>query len=587
MKYIFTLLFCTAFFHFRALAQNDSNAVKAIIAKLSVFQDNDQVDSIWFYENKSMEISKKINYEPGIAHALTSFGVIYRIRGDYPKALENFLKALAIYEKRNDQRAILVEYSGLAAVYYFQADFKRAESYYLKAIELSRKLGSKGVESNNLCNLAGLYNDREQYQEAEKCLTRALKIDQELNNEVGIVHELADLGHLYFSTKDYKKAVSFLEQSLALSEKIEYYDVMPAAYKLLGSTYSDLNKNKESEMYYLKALKVLETVNDMSEKMQVEGHLADLYAKTNDSKKAFEHYKRYIQFKDSMYNEKNTRQLVTAEMNYEFEKKQTAIKFAHDKVVYQLESDNRLHKQWRWFFIVVIALALILLFFAKRAYDNKKRLAALLEAEDYRKDVLLQEVHHRINNNLQIISSLLTLQANNADNEKLSEYLVQSQNRIQSLSALHELLYDTNSPLEINMKDYIDKVLDFHREVLGTLHNHIAITADIEEVKFPTKIAVPLALIINELVTNSIKYAFNGLSEGLIKIVLGKNAADNTWHITISDNGKGLPLETERRKDSLGLKLVTIMTKQIGGTFVSTNKDGAFFSVTFKLTKTK
>ena len=168
MKYIFTLLFCTTVFHFRALAQNDSNAVKAIIAKLGVFQDNDQVDSIWFYENKSMEISKKINYEPGIAHALTSFGVIYRIRGEYPKALENFLKALAIYEKRNDQRAILVQYSGLAAVYYFQADFKKSENYYLKAIELSRKLGIKEVESNNLCNLAGLYNDREQYREAEK-----------------------------------------------------------------------------------------------------------------------------------------------------------------------------------------------------------------------------------------------------------------------------------------------------------------------------------------------------------------------------------------------------------------------------------
>lgn len=587
MKYIFTLLFCIAISHFRVAAQNDSNAVKAIIAKLGVFQDNDQVDSIWFYENKSMEISKKINYEPGIAHAHTSFGVIYRIRGDYPKALENFLKALAIYEKRNDQRAILVQYSGLAAVYYFQADFKKAENYYLKAIELSRKLGTKEVESNNLCNLAGLYNDRKQYREAEKCLTTALKIDQEMDNQMGIVHELADLGHLYSSMEDYEKAISLSEQAIALSEKIGYPDVMPAAYKMLGSSYSNLNKTKEAEKYYLKALKMLETVNDRSEKMQIEDHLAVLYTKTHEVDKAFEHYRKYIQYKDSMYNETNTRKMVAAEMNYDFEKKKTQMQFEHEKVVYQLESDNKFHKQWRWFFIIVIALAVILLFFVKRAYDNKKRLAVLLEAEDQRKDVLLQEVHHRINNNLQIISSLLTLQANNAEDEKLSEYLIQSQNRIQSLSALHELLYDTNSPLEINMKDYLSRVLDFHQELLNTLPGNILISADIDEVKFPTKLAVPLALIVNELVTNSIKYAFTGLPEGLIKITLGKNEGQNTWHLTIADNGKGLPLETEKRRGSLGLNLVTIMTKQIGGTFVSENRNGAFFSVTFSLTKTK
>ena len=221
----------------------------------------------------------------------------------------------------------------------------------------------------------------------------------------------------------------------------------------------------------------------------------------------------------------------------------------------------------------------------KRAYDNKKKLAALLYDEDQRKELLLREVHHRVNNNLQIISSLLTLQANNADNEKLTEYLAQSQNRIQSLAALHELLYDTNSPLEINMQDYINKVLDFHRDVLNTLNNKVTLEAIIESYKFPTKTAVPLALIINELVTNSIKYAFTNASEGVIKIILSKNDIENNWTLTISDNGKGMPHESERRKDSLGLKLVTIMAKQIKATLVSKNDAGTVFNLIFKVSK--
>ncbi len=568
-------------------AQHDTAEVIALHKKIRGFQLNDEVDSVMYYETQALKISEKIGYEFGKTHALTSFGLIYRIKGEYSKALDNFFKALAIYEHKKDTFHILVQISNIASVYYLQADIKKAKTYYLKAIAISRRIGDRRIESDNLCNLAGVYNDEGDYVNSEKCLNDALKIDRDMKNDIGVTHELVDLGQLYLSAGQYEKALAFAKEALALSEKLGYDNVISTCYKTMGQASFKMHKYANAESYFLKALKISREMHDMNDKMQVESNLSDFYEATGKPDKALLHYKNYIQYRDSMYNEENTRKSVETEMNYEFDKKQAAIKYENDKLVYQLEADNTLHKQWRLFFIVVIILTLVVLFFVKRAYDNKKKLAALLAAEEQRKDVLLQEVHHRINNNLQIISSLLTLQANTADNEKLTEYLVQSQNRIQSLSAMHELLYDTNSPLEINMKDYLHKVLDFHRDVAGCMPIPVTIEEDVASVFFPTKLAVPVALIINELVTNALKYAFTGKEKGCVKVTLQGNPAENNWVVTVSDNGKGLPSEGGGRKDSLGLKLVNIMTRQIKGTFLSKNEQGAFFSLIFNLVKNK
>ncbi len=220
-----------------------------------------------------------------------------------------------------------------------------------------------------------------------------------------------------------------------------------------------------------------------------------------------------------------------------------------------------------------------------RAFVNKKKHALFLAAENDRKELLLEEVHHRINNNLQIISSLLSLQANSANDERLFEYLQQSQNRIQALAALHELLYQDKNTLEINMNEYIDKVLAFHRDVAGTLNAKVELKTQVPIVNFPSATAIPLALVINELVTNSIKYAFTDKKEGEINITLLPLESEK-WKLTVADNGKGLPSEDQKRKNSLGLRLVNILTKQIGASIKTLSSPGAAYEIVFKL-KTK
>jgi two-component sensor histidine kinase len=581
MKNIFLLItflfsFCFCF------SQNDSNTVITLQKKLEVFQNNNQLDSVLFYEKQVLIISTKINYKRGIAHALGSLGLVYKYKGDYSKALNYFFKSLADCEKLDDKLGSIINLGNIGTVYDAQGDFPKALDYYFKALKISESINDKHTTSIQYHNIANLYGNQAMISKSEEYHFKALAIDKSLNDKKGIATTLMDLGSLYSLNDSLQKSLTYYLEALSILEEIGNKVEIGTCLMNISAGYTDLRQKKKAEEYLLKTFSLSKEIDDVEFKESLEKMASQIYAEFDNYKEAFTHYENYIILRDSIFNELNTKQSMKAELDYEFDKKQAITKYENDKIIYRLESENKLHKQLRIFFIIYIILILGLLFFAKRAFDNKKRVADFMASENERKEMLLQEVHHRINNNLQIISSLLTLQANSVGDEKLNNYLMQSQNRIQSLSVLHELLYQNDSSLQININEYLNKVLDFHRDVLSPGSNKVDITLNITDVCFPTKTAVPLALIVNELVTNSIKYAFNAANNGQINIsLLPIENEKNKWKLSVSDSGKGLPMDTNFRKDSLGLRLVTIMVKQIKGDLIKSNTPGATFEIFF------
>ncbi|MES2514032.1 MAG: tetratricopeptide repeat protein [Bacteroidota bacterium] len=546
-----------------------------------------------FFRSYNLYMAVKDKSNAGVV--LSNISATFSGIGNYKESLEYNFKALNIQEQLGDKKHVAIELNNIGALYSDIGDHTKALIYFVKAKDISEKIGDDGSTAVFIGNIAHHYkflcdsasdagNTKLSLQYQDTALyyfQNAIGLSEKVSDKDNIAACLENIGIIYSNVENYQGSLPYLLRALELYKEQDLNAEQSFCLTLLGQSYSHTGQNKLAELCYAQALDIAKKTRSHYFLMNAYQGASEFYQLTGRHQEALGYYKNYVLFRDSMFNKENSNSLTRTEMNYEFDKKQAAIKFENDRIVYKLESENKLQKQWRIFFILVILLACVGLFFMKRAFDNKNKLAKILAEEDKRKEVLLQEVHHRINNNLQIISSLLTLQANSADNDQLSEYLMQSQNRIQSLSALHELLYDTNSPLEIKMTDYLEKILDFHREVAKTLAENITIQTEVEDVKFPTKLAVPLALIINELVTNSLKYAFKGLPSGIIKVTLGKNATDNNWFISIADNGKGMPPESQKRKDSLGLKLVGIMTRQIGGTLISKNENGAFFNVIF------
>lgn len=198
--------------------------------------------------------------------------------------------------------------------------------------------------------------------------------------------------------------------------------------------------------------------------------------------------------------------------------------------------------------------------------------------EARRKEVLLKEIHHRVKNNMQIISSLLNLQSRYVTDKKYEEMFKESQNRIKSMALIHEKLYKAEDSETINLREYItDLVYGLVRSYRG---QDITVTVEVEDLSLSIDAAIPCGLIINELVTNALKYAFPG-KKGEVRVAL---CADNgSITLVVADNGIGISDSIDyRNTETLGLRLVTILAEhQLGGEILLIKKEGTEFCITF------
>ena len=200
------------------------------------------------------------------------------------------------------------------------------------------------------------------------------------------------------------------------------------------------------------------------------------------------------------------------------------------------------------------------------------------------KEVLLKEVHHRVKNNLQVISSILSLQSSYTDDPKTIELLKESQNRIKSMSFIHESLYQTKNFSGVNFKEYVHNLCNNLLFSYYPKGKRIFINQEIADVHLNLDTSIPCGLIINELISNSLKYAFANQEEGEVSItVKGSRKDKDLVSITIADNGSGLPRDIDfEDSPSLGLQLVTVLTRQLNGKITLDNTKGAKYTLTFK-----
>jgi len=199
------------------------------------------------------------------------------------------------------------------------------------------------------------------------------------------------------------------------------------------------------------------------------------------------------------------------------------------------------------------------------------------------KEVLLGEIHHRVKNNLAVISGLLYLQADKTTNEDARKALMQSQSRINSMALIHELLYDNKTFSSLNPDTYITQLVEHISANMQTGESTIDTKVEAQDFDLEMSTAVPCALIINELITNAYKYAFEGQENGVIDIKFHKEASGH-YKLSVADNGVGLPegfTLSDSSQHSLGLSLVKTLTNQLKGELQVHDDDGAEFIITF------
>lgn len=212
----------------------------------------------------------------------------------------------------------------------------------------------------------------------------------------------------------------------------------------------------------------------------------------------------------------------------------------------------------------------------ERKHAEGKIKAALEE-----KEVLLKEIHHRVKNNMQVVSSLLDIQSDQILEEKSKDVFREIQNRVKSMALIHELLYRSSNIGRINFADYAHELVESVQSSFDTTTRNITVTMDIAPLLMGVETALPCGLIINELICNSIKHAFPNIKKGIISIGLSQTA-DHHLVLTVRDNGIAIPAGLVLSKTrSLGLTIVTMLVKQLQGTFTIENNNGTEATILF------
>ncbi len=220
--------------------------------------------------------------------------------------------------------------------------------------------------------------------------------------------------------------------------------------------------------------------------------------------------------------------------------------------------------------------------------DALQKTTAKTEASLKEKEVLLREIHHRVKNNMQVISSLLKLQSRNVKDKQQIEMLKESQNRIKAMALIHEKLYRSKDLANIDFNDYIKNLVNDLFLSYKVSTGKVALKMNIETVSFGIDTAIPCGLIVNELVSNSLKYAFPKGKDGEIKISL-RTLEEGDIELIVSDNGVSIPKDLDfRNTESLGLRLITnLAEKQLQGKVELNRNKGTEFQIKFKETKYK
>lgn len=213
---------------------------------------------------------------------------------------------------------------------------------------------------------------------------------------------------------------------------------------------------------------------------------------------------------------------------------------------------------------------------------ERKEYEKQLEESIKEKEVLLKEVHHRVKNNMQVISSILNLQSSYITDENALGIIRESQDRIKSMSFVHESLYQSNTLSEVNFAEYIQNITRNLYHSYGRPEGGIELEYDLENIYLNLDTSIPCGLIINEVVSNSLKYAFEGREKGKIKIVFCKSS-DDKMKLIIADDGIGLAEDFDiENAESLGLQLVTTLVTQVSGELEIDVTNGTSFGIEFK-----
>lgn len=497
----------------------------------------------------------------------------------YELALQNYNNALKIYKDIKDFSGQITTSVSIGNIYLFSGNPKKAKNIYQEAkkqAEIYNHLTGLAALKNNLAVIDELNKN---YQEAVSGNIASLQLEKEDNNELGIITSLYNLGNLYLTLSNYDNSVTSFLQSLKISQKLDEDFLIKEIYHRLAELYAASGEYKKA----LDAHKKYAQLN-------YELNIADLQTRYEFGKKRYE--VELLKKQNTILNLQKSRLwigIISLFILFIFmiwinSSKSKVNKTLKNEVAHRSRTEEELkiikseleHRvNVRTSELTRLNQSLI------KEVTDRKQYQEKLELSLEEKDVMMKEIHHRVKNNMQVISSLLKMQANYIDDASIVEVFNDSYHRVKSMSLIHEKLYRSDDLARIDFQDYVQSLTRLLYNTF-TPSAEIDYNFDLKDIHLDVNIAIPCGLIINELITNSLKYAFKNRQQGAISITMTHDLFKG-YTLIIKDNGVGLPQDFDVNKTkSLGMRLVLLLSEdQLEGNVDINSENGTCFTITF------
>jgi len=505
-------------------------------------------DSALIYVKKALKIAKDNAYPLGEAIAYESQGLYHEIvTGNYDLASSSYFEAINICEK-NELKYVSSIYHALGVMFHTSDNYEKALTYYNIAYENAQKDEEAILQKKCLINIGSVYSSLQDYDNAKVTMLKSLDIN--VNHELDY-NIYANLGNLFVRQKQYKEAIPYLEKSVEIhpdnldSEKnLMYLIEAKAALKDSVGMQSSIKR----------AIVEAENITALRAKSNLYDALSKYFYAFEDYKAAADYQKKYHTTFVEIKEKQRDRTVYDLETSYQTEKKER-----------ELEAKKTNEKLLIISLVFLgVLLSLVTFFFIKNRKKNvllaeKKK---LLESALEDKNVLLKEIHHRVKNNLQVISSLLSLQQRQITDVKASQAIQEGRDRVKAMALIHQNLYQDTDIIGVEINDYVTKLANNLVKNYQIEGNPIRLNIAVDEVKLEVDTIIPLGLVINELISNALKYAFTNQTSGVITINL--KLVNKTLSLFVADNGKGLPEGFAIENiSSLGFRLIKAFSEKL------------------------
>ncbi len=532
-------------------------------------------DSSIYYYKKALNLYHQLKDTVNATSLEINLSIIYKEIGQYEKALEAGFDAMTRLEQRKHDIPLTVCYNTVGSIYVKLKDYTNALAYFSKELQVSDEIKYSEGLGQSYTNKGEIFIRLRKYDSALYNLKQAEKIKRQQQDQNALGSTLNLIGEIYLDLHQWVLADNYFNEAFVIKtasgERTNQVVILRNKAKLQIAllNYKAASQLLSQAEILARETGVLDYIRQILEQKLI------LYKALKDNTKAYTVAEELMLIKDSLLNKDKAESLIALQTRYETDKKEQHIKLLEqDKLVQQAEIKSK--QSWIATLIITIVFVIVIALLLFMGYRISQR-------NRHKVEMLLKELHHRVKNNLQILSSILSLQSLHLTDADAIQAIKSSESRVNTMALIHKKLYKDESNRTIDIHEYITELSSFLLHSYGYNSQTLQLNITGEGIHIDVDKAIPIGLILNELISNALKYAYPEQANPRLDIHF-QLLPSTELKIELRDNGKGMATsETDDGTGSFGLKMVNTLIKELKGKITVAVQPGTAYTLQLPL----